>query len=158
MKKVAILTIVVLAFLVVTPVLAQGGFDELGYNRQARIFNAPVDGADGVLDGAYWGDPTYANDKLKMKWNSEWDRGNAEGWSDPNGYAAWIDNQWNGKAGGTGEVWHYKIKWVGPCGSTGTPLPDGGYCIWGQFAVVMSHGNIDGHFWDAHAKPSGFGN
>jgi len=128
--------------------LGKGGFDALGYNRGARIFNGAVDGTDGVLDGTYWGDPTYASDKLKMKWNAEWDRGNAEGWSDPNGYDAWIDNQWNENVpNGSGEIWHYKIKWVGACGVNGTPTGDGGYCLWGQFEVVMSNGNAGGeHF------------
>src|SRR5665811_1771876 len=72
------------------------GFDELGYNEQARVFNGPADGVDGILDGMVWGDPTYANDHLVMKWNAEWDRGNAENWSQPP-YAAWEDNEWNGK-------------------------------------------------------------
>ena len=136
-----------------------GGFDELGYNRRARIFNGPADGVDGTLDGTAYGDPTYGKDHLKMKWNAEWDRGNAEGWNDPNGYRAWIDNQWNGQVpGGSGEVWHYKIRWIGACGATGTPTGDGGYCIWGQFEVLLSHGTVDNeHFWDAHAVPAGFG-
>lgn len=135
------------------------GFDELGYNRSARIFQGPADGVDGSLDGATYGDPTYGKDMLKMKWNAEWDRGNAEGWV--NGpYDAWIDNNWNGKVpGGSGEVWQYRIKWVGSCGAAGTDLGDGSYCLWGQFAVIMSHGTVaNQHFWDAHAVPAGFGN
>jgi len=146
------------------------GFDEFGYNRGARIFQGPADGVDGTLDGTVWGDPTYANDLLKMKWNSEWDRGNEEGWSDPNGYDAWLDNNWNGQVpGGSGEVWQYKIVWVGadnpPCGgddgevtalSVATDYP--GYCIWGQFELIMSHGTVaNEHFWDAHAVPNGYG-
>lgn len=138
---------------------AAGGFDALGYNRTAGIFNGAADGADGTLDGKYHGMTAYAADHLKMKWNADWDRGNAEGWSDPNGYRAWIDNAWNGKVrGGSGETWHYRIKWVGPCGATGAPTGTGGYCIWGQFEVVMSHGtSANVHFWDAHAVPAGFG-
>lgn len=133
------------------------GFDDLGYNRTARIFVGPADGVDGVLDGKIYGDPTYAADHLKLKWNAEWDRGNDEGWSNPP-YDAWEDNQWNGmKPGGSGETWHYKIKWVGACGGYGTPTGDGGYCIWGQFEVVSSHGTYLGeHFWDAHAIPTGY--
>lgn len=134
------------------------GFDELGYNRAARIFEGPADGVDGTLDGKANGYSAYANDHLKMKWNAEWDRGNAESWS--NGpYGAWIDNNWNGKtADGSGEVWQYRIRWIGACGADGTPTGDGGYCIWGQFEVLMSHGTVaNEHFWDAHAIPAGFG-
>ena len=104
----------------------------------------------------YLGD--YDNDKLVMKWNAEWDRGNAEGWSNPP-YDAWENNQWNGSApGGSGAVWHYKIVWVGPCGDDCTPLANGGYCIWGQFATIMDQGTDGGaHYWFAHALPSGYG-
>jgi hypothetical protein len=141
------------------PALAGGGFDEYGYNPTARNFVGAADGVDRNLDGTVWGDPTYTNDHLKMKWNAEWDRGNAKGWSDTDDYRAWIDNQWNGKKpDGSGEVWHYKIKWIGACGADGTPTSNGGYCIWGQFEVLMSHGTIaNQHFWDAHSVPTGFG-
>lgn len=134
------------------------GFDELGYNRSARIFEGAADGVDGTLDGKTYNLALYANDHLKMKWNAEWDRGNEEGWNNPP-YEAWIDNNWNGQVpNGSGEVWQYRIKWVGSCGATGTPLPDGGYCIWGQFDVVLSQGTVlNEHFWDAHAVPAGFG-
>ena len=140
------------------------GYNDFGYNYCARNFNGT---------GTSWslakGLPTdylgvYANDKLIMKWNAEWDRGNAEGWSDPNGYAAWEDNEWNGKTpGGSGQIWHYKIKWDATCAAGETPT-DGGYCIWGVFEVVMDQGidpNLElgpGHLWFAHAKPNGYGN
>ena len=136
------------------------GFNEFGYNYDARIFNGSADGVDKNLDGKVWGDPTYANDKLKMKWNAEWDRGNTEGWSDSNGYdGAWTDNNWNGKVtDGSGETWQYRIKWIGDCGATGAPTGDGGYCIWNQFEVVLSQGTVaNQHFWDAHAIPAGYG-
>jgi hypothetical protein len=132
-----------------------GGFDDLGYNDGARLFVGEVDGVDGTLDGTYYGDPTYARDHLVMKWNREWDRGNSEGWTNPP-YAAWINNEWNGQVpGGSGETWHYMIRWVGPCSGT---LPDGGVCIWGQFSVTMSQGTVDNqHFWQVHANPTGYG-
>jgi hypothetical protein len=142
--------------------VADTGFDDFGYNDVARIFSGKADGVDRNLDGTVWGDPTYANDLLVMKWNAEWDRGNAEKWTDPP-YAAWETNEWNGMApGGSGAVWHYKIQWVGPCGADGTGLPDGGYCLWGQFEVLMDQG-LDpafgpGHIFGAHALPNGFGN
>jgi hypothetical protein len=134
------------------------GFDEFGYNYNAGIFVGTADGVDRIHDGNVWGDPTYANDMLVMKWNAEWDRGNDEGWSNQP-YDAWTSNEWNGMfPGGSGETWHYKIVWVGECGSTGAPLDNGGYCIWGQFAVIMSHGTFDGqHFWDVLGSPAGYG-
>ncbi len=92
-----------------------------------------------------------------MKWNSEWDRGNEEGWSNPP-YDAWENNEWNGQVdGGSGEVWHYKIKWVGTELENSDRWEDGGYAIWGQFEVIMSQGTADGHFWDCHAIATGYG-
>lgn len=136
------------------------GFDQYGYNNTARIFNGT---------GSSWCQQKglavdcmgiYSPDKLVMKWNAEWDRGNAEGWANPP-YNAWEDNQWNGKNGGSGAVWHYKIVWVGSCGADGTQLPNGGYCIWGQFATIMDQG-VDprqgpGHIWYTRAAPAGYG-
>jgi hypothetical protein len=160
MKKLIVL-LTVLALLA-TPGLAfaDGGFDQFGYNDQARIFVGPADGVDRNLDGTVWGDPTYANDKLVMKWNAEWDRGNDENWSNPP-YNAWTDNEWNGNVpGGSGAVWHYKIVWVGPC-TDYTYFADGGYCIWGQFEVLMDQGFDSnygsGHLWFAHAISNGYG-
>jgi hypothetical protein len=35
---------------------------------------------------------------------------------------------------------------------------DGGYPVWGQFEVIMSHGTVaNEHFWDAHAHAPGLG-
>src|SRR3990172_7840900 len=114
MKK-TILTLFVLSVLVVSiaGVYAAGGFNEFGYNYQARVFVGTGESwslAKGLPPG-YLG--VYAQDKLVMKWNAEWDRGNAENWAnlDGNGYDAWENNEWNGVNGGSGEVWHYKIKW-----------------------------------------------
>lgn len=137
------------------------GFDQYGYNRTARIFNgtgASWSVAKG-LPADYLG--IYAPDKLVMKWNAEWDRGNAESWADSNGYQAWENNEWNGNcANCSGAVWHYKIVWSASCTASGTP-PDGGYCIWGQFAVLMDQGRDPsygpGHLWFAKAKPNGYG-
>ncbi len=138
------------------------GFDQFGYNRNARVFVGPASGW--CLEQGRPADclGIYSNDRLVMKWNAEWDRGNAEGWTEPNGYRAWENNEWNGNVpGGSGAVWHYKIVWIGSCGADLTPLANGGYCIWGQFAVVMDQGldpNIGpGHIWFAHASPAGYG-
>lgn len=134
------------------------GFDEFGYNDTARIFNGTGESwslAKG-LPADYLG--IYAQDKLVMKWNAEWDRGNAENWSNPP-YAAWENNEWNGTVpGGSGEVWHYKIVWVGDYVADPTLIPEGGYGIWNQFAVLMDQGTSGGeHLWYTHAIPSGYG-
>ncbi|MCK6459477.1 MAG: hypothetical protein L6Q95_06240 [Planctomycetes bacterium] len=148
----------VVALLVSGFAAAGGGFDEFGYNDTARIFVGAADGVDRNLDGMVWGDPTYANDHLKMNWNEEWDRGNDEGWSNPP-YDAWTDNNWNGKGkDGSGEVWQYRIIWVGSDLESSDRWHEGGYAIWGQFEVIFSHGtSANEHFWDAHATPAGYG-
>lgn len=148
--------------LVVVPAFAakpvDKGFDEFGYNDTARIFNGTGESwslAKG-LPADYLG--VYAKDKLVMKWNAEWDRGNDENWSNPP-YAAWENNEWNGKVdGGSGEVWHYKIVWDKGCSDNGVPSTEGSYCIWGQFATIMDQGTSGGeHFWFTHGIPSGYG-
>lgn len=137
---------------------ANAGFDEFGYNYQARLFVGSADGVDKNLDKKVWGDPTYANDHLVMKWNEEWDRGKAEGWSKPP-YYAWENNEWNGAVpNGSGEVWHYKIIWVGTELQNSPYWKEGGYGIWGQFEVIMDQGTSDGvHTWSTHAVPTGYG-
>lgn len=164
MKKTAmlILAVVLIAGLASTPVLAaqpaDKGFDEFGYNYQARIFVGPADGVDRVLDGKVWGDPTYANDYLVMKWSKGWDDARFHGatW----GPDAWEDNEWNGMVpNGSQEVWHYKVIWVGP-ELEGSPYwREGGYAIWGQFEVIMSQGVVDGeHIWEMPiVTPNGYG-
>lgn len=144
-------------------VFAAGGFDQFGYNRTARIFNGTGSSWCSARGAAANCLGIYSPDKLVMKWNAEWDRGNAEGWTDPNGYAAWEDNEWNGNVkGGSGAVWHYKIKWDKGCTDNGVPSMSGAYCIWGQFATIMDQGKDPsygpGHFWFAHASPNGYGN
>lgn len=140
---------------------AAGGFDQYGYNRTARNFVGT--GSSWCLARGASADclGIYSPDKLVMKWNAEWDRGNAEGWTDPNGYKAWEDNEWNGMNGGSGAVWHYKIVWVGDYNADSSLVPAGGYGIWGQFAVIMDQGkdpNIGpGHLWYANASPNGYG-
>jgi len=140
--------------------VAGGGFDVFGYHETARIFNGTGMSwslAKG-LPADYQG--IYSNDKLIMKWNAEWDRGNAEGWSKPP-YNAWIDNQWNGRfKGGSGSVWHYKIVWSDKCAADETP-ENGGYCLWGQFEAIMDHGQDPsfgpGHMFFSHGNPTGYG-
>ena len=167
MKKVVLVSLIAIISLLAGVLLTtsviltgnalKGGFDEFGYNYKAKIFVGNADGVDKTLDGKVWGDPTYANDHLVMKWSKAWDdaRFNGKPWTTD----AWEDNEWNGMCDGcSGEVWHYKIKWIGACGADGTALPDGGYCIWGQFEVIMDQGTSDGeHIWYAKAIPAGYG-
>lgn len=142
------------------PAFAAGGFDQYGYNYGARLFNGT--GSSWCLKKGYSANclGIYSPDKLVMKWNAEWDRGNTENWAKPP-YGAWEDNEWNGKNGGSGEVWHYKIVWVGNYLANPSLIPDGAYGIWGQFAVIMDQGldpNVGpGHIWFAHASPTGYG-
>ncbi|MCL5958987.1 MAG: hypothetical protein M1358_06640 [Chloroflexi bacterium] len=159
-KLMTALMVVGLLLFVGVPAFAAGGFDQYGYNNTARLFNGTGESwslAKG-LPANYLG--IYAPDKLVMKWNAEWDRGNAENWSLPP-YNAWTNNEWNGKNGGSGEVWHYKIVWVGDYAADPSLIPDGAYGIWGEFAVIMDQGvdpNVGpGHMWFAHGGPTGYG-
>jgi hypothetical protein len=158
MKRKLLITLIIIIILAIPSVVfAQGGFDEFGYNYDAMIFVGAADGIDRNLDGMVWGDPTYANDLLKMKWSEAWDAARFEGaaWT----CDAWEDNQWNGMfPEGSGETWHYKIVWVGPELENSPCWREGGYSIWGQFEVIMSHGTFDAaHVWETHANPAGYG-
>jgi hypothetical protein len=133
------------------------GIDELGYNYTARLFVGAADGVDRILDGMVWGDPTYAYDHLVMKWSKAWDDARFHGapWTPD----AWVDNEWNGMVdGGSGEVWHDKIVWVGPELQDSPYWRDGGLPIWGEFEIILSQGVVDGvHSWETHAVPTGYG-
>src|SRR3989344_1161030 len=102
MKKVFIFS-GILGMLLTLPTFAfqAGGFAQYGYNLKARNFVGTCHswyiGKFGGTDAqatAYCG--AYDNDKLVMKWNAEWDRGNAENWVNPP-YDAYLNNEWNGK-------------------------------------------------------------
>lgn len=155
--------VALMAVLGIVATVSAGGFDEFGYNDTAGIFVGPADGVDNVLDGKVWGDSTYANDLLVMKWNKAWDACNDAGNDDPDVCTgAWTDNEWNGMApNGSGSVWHYKIIWVGPENVAGSFWVEGGYRVWGNYEVLMDQG-LDpnfgpGHLWFAHAVPNGYG-
>jgi len=159
-EKLIIFLVTVLAFSMSCQVLARNnkGFDEYGYNYQARIFVGKADGVDRVLDGKVWGDPTYANGLLIMEWSKAWDDARYHGapWTPD----AWLTNEWNGAVpGGSGEVWHYKIIWVGPELENSPYWREGGYPIWGQFEVIMDQGTWSDHTHEilALALPNGFG-
>lgn len=140
-----------------------GGFDQYGYNNTARIFNGSYLGWCEALPGSpsasycsSWLGSTV-NDQLIMKWNAAWDACNANQ-TPVNCAGAWTDNEINGIVpGGDGYVWHYKIVYSPFCTNTGTPL-GGGYCIWGDYEVIMDQGTFNGtHASFALATPNGYG-
>lgn len=138
-----------------------GGFDQYGYNYSANAFVGPADGVDRNLDGKVWGDPTYANDQLVMKWNEQWDNCNDAGNNDVDAcLGAWTTNQWNGMMpDGSQSVWYYKIVWVGSDLENSPYWRDGGYAIWGSYEVVQDFGfDPTGHYRFAQARPAGLGN
>jgi hypothetical protein len=171
MKRVLWVTVLALLLMmaVAAPALAKPdtGFDQFGYNDNANLF-VGTGMSWGLARGwteaqtlAYYesaaGNAGYAYDKLVMKWNDEWDRGNAEGWTDPNGYDAWCTNQWIGTY--TGENEHFKCIWVGADLEDSPYWRDGGYSLWGQFEAVFDRyhtvgGKAD---WWAKAVPAGLG-
>jgi hypothetical protein len=125
------------------------GFDQFGYNYQARMFNGTYDSADRNNDGKYFGTTTdYTDDTLIMKWSEDWlsnqdcnhdgklDRGGEGGAGNSKG---WTTNHVEGDyIGPDGEPHHYtyfvKIVWVGPAPS-GTD-PWAGKRIWTEFAII----------------------
>lgn len=139
------------------PVFAASGFDEFGYNYQARVFVGLADGVDRTLDGEVWGDPYYANDHLVMKWSKAWDdaRFNGVPWTSD----AWVNNEWNGMLpDGSRTTEIVKIVWVGPQLEDSPYWRPGGSPIWGEFEVLMDHGVSGGvHNWYTHAVPTGYG-
>ncbi|MFA6081708.1 MAG: hypothetical protein WC741_04875 [Patescibacteria group bacterium] len=161
MKKLIAILFVFSVFFLVGSVKA--GFDQYGYNDTARIFNGTGSGwCQGKLemDKDYCDDymGIYANDKIVMKWNSAWDACN-ENYNEENCLGAWTDNEWNGKKlGGSGEVWHYKIIWVGPGAESSPYWKEGGYSIWGGYEVIMDQGTNSEHIHSIlHSIPAGYG-
>lgn len=150
----------VAVFGVIATVSAVGGFDEFGYNRTARVFVGPASGWCLARSAPANCLGIYSNDHLVMKWNAEWDRGNAEGWAYPP-YAAYLNNEWNGNVpGGSGWTEIFKTAWDQGCTSSGGALSSrGGPCIWGQFAVLMDQGTdpSGAHEWWTKVTPAGYG-
>jgi len=163
MKKIILFGIVAGLLVALAGTVMASGWS--GYNYKARIFvgttkqwceQKPGLSVEWCLANGY---APYINDKITMKWNAEWDRGNAENWAKPP-YDAWLNNEWNGMfPGGSGTTEHVKIKWVGtPCDGTNENWADGGYCIWGQFEAIQDfYGPGVPDVW-AHAIPNGYGN
>lgn len=137
---------------------APNGFNEFGYNYNARIFSGKADGVDKNNDGTVYGDSTYANDHLVMKWNKAWDDCNAHGYNDPTYCAgAWDTNEWNGMVpGGSGETEHVKIIWVGSGLNSSPYWVDGGTAIWNNYEAIMDQGMAGGvHHVYTFATPNG---
>lgn len=129
------------------------GFDQWGYNYQARLFSGYY--CDAYRDAA-WCQP-YKEDKLAMKWNDAWlsnqdcdgdgllDR--HYGYPSYIGSGAWLTNHMSGEYEMDGEVckWNYFTKIVAaPADATliggiwyaadGTEI---GPVIWGEFATIQ---------------------
>ncbi len=161
-----------------------GGFDQYGYNYTARVFNgtywqwcqeqgytsqtACAIALSGTDSNGNRIDPNIVNDQLIMKWNAAWDACNASYLLlnasgeplYPNGNptvcaGAWVNNEQNGMVpGGDGSVWLYKIVYSQACDNP----TNGGYCVWGNYEVLMDQGTFDGvHTVNAVATPNGYG-
>jgi hypothetical protein len=172
---VGVMCLLVLSCVFVAPAFGKGtGFDQYGYNDTARVFVGSVwswalagNGGnevatktflDGWWDGSSHSISFYEQQGITMKWNAEWDRGNAEGWT-ASYYAAWTINEYHGvNMDGTHWTWHYKIVWVGSALEGSPHWRPGGYAIWEQFEVIMDMGTDAGvHYWYAHVAPNGLG-
>ena len=151
---------------VVTASASGGGFDQYGFNNSARVFNGTASswcqGKLGWTKSAcdtYMG--LYANDQLIMKWNAAWDACNLAGQTDVACAGATLTNEWNGMVpNGSGATEHIKIVWYSQtgCGADYTALPDGGYCIWGDYEAIMDQWMSNGvHTVWGFATPNGFG-
>ncbi len=165
MKK-TILAVFAASLLIVSlaGVFAAGGFDQFGYNYQARVFVGT--GSSWCLAGGQAADclGMYSNDQIVMKWNAAWDSCNANGYDNP-AYClgAWVNNEWNGM-GPNGSSWteNTKIIWVGSAGENSPYWLPGGYSIWGNYEVIMDHGMSPDGFWSSTATvpgaiPNGYG-
>jgi len=140
----------------------QTGFDQWGYNYQARFFNGTY--CDAYRDAPWCQD--YKDVSLMMKWNEAWlDNQDCDGDSKLDrhlglpsyiGSGAWIDNHQSGMYlddNGKRQRWTYYVKIVAaPADAyqdTGVwYTADGvaiGPVIWGEFAIVMQVYNDTGN-------------
>ncbi len=134
------------------------GFDEWGYNYQARLFNGTY--CDAYRD-ATWCQP-YKDDELSMKWNDAWlSNKDCDGdglldrhYDSPSyiGSGAWLTNHMAGSyEGDDGQMcrWTYFVKIVA---APDDAIADGGVwygaddteigpVIWGSFAVIQEVSN-----------------
>lgn len=137
------------------------GYDDWGYNYQARIFNGQY--CDAYRD-AVWCQP-YAQDELEMKWNDAW-LSNQDcdgdglldrhfGFASYIGSGAWLTNHQKGvytDGNGKKQRWTFFVKIVAaPADATLTggtwQAADGseiGPAIWGEFAIIQQVSNDTG--------------
>lgn len=134
--------------------IIETGFDQWGYNYQARLFNGLY--CDAYRDAAWCQD--YKEDSLSMKWNDAWLSnkdcdGDGEldrhyGFDSYIGSGAWLTNHQSGEyLDNDGELckWNYFVKIVA-VPSDATPINGVWYSadnveigpvIWGAFAIVQ---------------------
>lgn len=137
--------------------IIEPGYDDWGYNYQAKMFNGGY--CDAYRDAA-WCQP-YKDIDLIMKWNAAWLSNmdcDGDGKLDRHlGYAnyidsgAWLTNHQAGKVAVNGKLrkWTYFVKIV--AASSDWSISDGfwysadgtevGPVIWGQFAIVQQVSN-----------------
>ncbi len=133
------------------------GFDEWGYNYQARLFNGMY--CDAYRDAAWC--QSYKDDNLAMKWNDAWlsnqdcdgdgllDR--HYGFTSYIGSGAWLTNHMSGTYEQDGQTcsWTYFVKIVAaPADASAAGgvwyTADGieiGPVIWGEFATIQEVSN-----------------
>lgn len=151
------------------------GYDQWGYNYQAKMFNG--------FYGNYMrpATPVTEGDKLQMKWNDAW-LSNVDcdydgkldrhyGYPGYQGSGAWLTNHMSGSYEMDGKVchWTYFVKIVAAPSDAlnqgGTWFTSGGIeigpVIWGAFAVIQEVSNdpcagVNGLLYKSPASP-GFG-
>lgn len=137
------------------------GYDNWGYNYQARIFNGTY--CDAYRDAAWC--QAYKNDELEMKWNDAWLSNSScdgnpvldrhYGFASYRGSGAWLTNHQKGvytDGNGKKQRWTYFVKIVAaPADGTlvgGTwRAADGteiGPSIWNEFAIIQEVYNDTG--------------
>ena len=133
------------------------GYDELGYNYQAHIYNGDYCDYDREPGGA------HCDVDLQMKWSDEWlsnldcddgeggepdgklDRGldsntltsdgTSQGWLTNHQSGVYIDGESGRKCNWT---YFVKIVYVGPAPTDGSSDPWAGYRIWGSYARIQA--------------------
>ncbi|MEN4041717.1 MAG: hypothetical protein ROW39_05185 [Anaerolineaceae bacterium] len=115
------------------------GFDQWGYNYQARTFNGYYDNFSRPAV------PVTEGDSLNMKWNDAW-LSNVDcdgdgkldrhyGYASYIGSGAWLTNKMSGVVDGM--TWTYFVKIVAKPSADFDCTAGGGYEVWGEFCVIQ---------------------